>query len=97
LETEPQRNKIEAIYALREAVESKADAEHQLAADGSATSRDALLAAQLDVEAKTQDAIEVCHECGGSHSGAQSYHTRRRVTARRDNVVSVDFSHPEGF
>jgi hypothetical protein len=83
MEIEPQRYKIEASYDLREAVEIKADAEHQLAADGTDEARDALLAAQQNVEAQTQDAIEVHRSVG-------------RVMVRRDNVIKVDFGRPEG-
>ena len=54
---ESTHNKVDAIYELRDAVEAKARAEHHLDDDASPAARDALLAAQLEVEAKTQDAI----------------------------------------
>jgi hypothetical protein len=59
--------KIEAIYDLREAVEAKVQAEFALELVPSQDTRIALLDATLDVEAKTQAAIEVCHECGLDH------------------------------
>ena len=88
MESDQQRNKIDAIYDLREAVETKAHAEHELARTGTEAARDNLLSAQLDVEAKTQDAIDVCHECGGSHAGNDH---GPLITDRHDNVISVDF------
>jgi hypothetical protein len=71
--TEPFRSKIDAIYELRDAVEAKVHAEQVLEAEGSAAARDALLAAQLEVEAKTQDAIEICHECGHPSSNGHAH------------------------
>ncbi len=82
-------NKIEAIYDLREAVEHKVNAENELEARPSAENRDALLDAQLAVEAKTQDAIESCLECGTCHA-AQEPH--RGVVERDGNVLGVNFN-----
>ncbi len=92
MDTDPERNKVDAIYELREAVEIKAQAEHELAANGTQAARDALLVAQLDVEAKTQDAIDVCHECGAAHAADAEHEPTSRVRERRDNVILVDFS-----
>lgn len=67
-QTNPEsRKKIEAIYSLREAAEAKAIAEVKAAQQLTPAARDALLDAQLALEAKTQDAVEACHECGHSH------------------------------
>jgi hypothetical protein len=87
----PRSNKVDVIYELREAVEAKARAEQALEADASPSARDALLAAQLDVEAKTQDAIEVCHECG--HPGNEG-HTHS-PDGHAGNVVHVKFGREE--
>jgi hypothetical protein len=73
--------KIAAIYELREAVENKVHAEAALDARPAAETRGALLEAMLDVEAKTQRAIEVCHACGYAHAEDE----------RHDNVINVDF------
>ena len=87
--------KIAAIYDLREAVESKVLAEQALDLFGPRPdTRAALLDATLDLEAKTQAAIEVCHECGHAHR-------RRRASTRGagGNVISVDFgarAEPDG-
>jgi hypothetical protein len=96
MDSDQHRRKIDAIYELREAVEAKVNAEHALDEDGSAVARDALLAAQLELESKTQDAIDVCHECGHAHP-AQAEHIAEtstgdpRITGYQDNVVHVDF------
>jgi hypothetical protein len=60
-------DKVAAIYDLRKAVEAKVHAEVALAKQPSPDKRAALLDATLEVEAKTQDAIEVCHESGLPH------------------------------
>jgi hypothetical protein len=80
-----QQNKVEAIYSLREAAERKATLEKRLELQPNRANRDALLDAQIDLEAKTQDAIEVCHECGHEHAGDQPHHPGRA------NVIDVDF------
>lgn len=96
MESQPTGNKIASIYELREAVESKARAEYDLAANGTEAARDALLAAQLDVEARTQDAIEVCHECGHDHAEDVAGTFHARMPQRPDNVIPVDFRHRAG-
>jgi hypothetical protein len=94
METDSPRSKVNAIYDLREAVEAKAQAEHELERHATPAARDALLAAQLDVEAKTQDAIDVCHECGHTAQDGHTHPPRPenpRIGERSDNVVHVDF------
>jgi hypothetical protein len=76
-------DKITAIYDLRAAVEAKVHAEHALELVPSPEGRAALLDATLEVEAKTQNAIDVCHECGHAHESGASH---------GNNVVEVDFS-----
>jgi anti-sigma regulatory factor (Ser/Thr protein kinase) len=66
--------KVQAIYSLREAAEAKAVAEVKAEAEPSSAARDTLLDAQLHLEAKTQDAIEACHECGYTHSPDDPHH-----------------------
>ena len=60
--------KTDAIYSLREAAEAKARAEVCADANPTPAARDALLEARLELEAKTQDAVESCHECGHAHA-----------------------------
>ncbi len=61
-------DKVEAIFQLREAAEKKARAERDLDDAPSPERRDVLLDAKLELEEKTQTAIEVCHECGHEHA-----------------------------
>jgi hypothetical protein len=91
METESPRNKVGAIYDLRAAVETKVRAERDVERDASPAARDALLAAALDVEAKTQDAIDVCHECGHEHPAGFDHVQHARVSSRDNNVLHVDF------
>jgi hypothetical protein len=84
--------KIEAIYDLREAVEAKVHAEHALELVPSATTRQTLLDATLEVEAKTQAAIDVCHECGLPHADEDEHGARQGGS----NVISVDFGNGKG-
>ena len=79
--------KIDAIYDLREAVEAKVHAEHALQLVPSADTRAALLDATLEVEAKTQTAIDVCHECGLPHADDVEH----GVAEAGGNVIEVDF------
>ena len=72
-----QPNKVNAIYSLRDAAEHKAVAEMILRDEPSPAHREALLDARLELEAKTQDAIDACHTCELEHSGG--------------NVIDVDF------
>ncbi len=85
------KDKIEAIYELREAVEQKVHAEVALDREGSSKARDALLEATLTLEAKTQDAIETCHDCGHKHAAQEPHGDRERLEIRTDNVIDVDF------
>jgi hypothetical protein len=91
MQSEQPPSKVEAIYALRDAVEAKVRAEYELDQAASPAKRDALLDAQLEVEAKTQDAIEICHECGDSSADGHAHLAGRRVHGRTQNVVHVDF------
>ena len=74
--------KIKVIYNLRSAVEAKVRAEQRLAQAPSQDARLALLNATIDVEAKTQTAIEVCHECGRRHAPEATHD---------GHVIEVDF------
>jgi hypothetical protein len=79
--------KIEAVYDLRAAAETKVRAEVALEQQPSPDRRAALLDASLELEARTQDAIEVCHECGQEHAPGAGHH----AADTGDNVVNVDF------
>jgi hypothetical protein len=89
--------KIDAIYALREAAESKALAQHALATDPSVHNRNELLDAQLKLEETTMAAIEVCHECGHSHASGTPHRSPAadnviQLADRRDEVTRQDTS-----
>lgn len=71
------RKKIEAIYELRKAAESKALAEKALDDEPVVHRRDELLDAQIKLEEKTIAAIEVCHECGHPHSSDEPHALER--------------------
>lgn len=78
-------DKITVIYELRDAVEAKVRAEYALAQTDTPEARDALLDATLNVEEKTQDAIEAV--LGGVRSSMR----RSRLGEVHDNVLDVDF------
>ncbi len=67
------RKKIDAIYELRAAAENKAVAERALEDEPVAERRDELLHAQIKLEEKTIEAIEVCHDCGRPHSSDEAH------------------------
>jgi hypothetical protein len=62
------KQKIDAIYELREAAEEKALAEKSVDEDPSPAKRDKLLETRLTLEEKTVAAISVCHACGQEHA-----------------------------
>jgi hypothetical protein len=80
------QEKIDAIYNLREAVAAKVRLETEVDRASTPDKREALLDATLEMEAKTQQAIEVCHECGHVHHDRE--HARGDAV---DNVIAVDF------
>ena len=67
------KEKIDAIFELREAAEKKALAEKALSEEPKAEKRDELLDAQLVLAEKTMAAIEVCHDCGHPHGGGEPH------------------------
>lgn len=87
------RKKIDAIYELRESVERKVRAEQAVETFPTPGAREALLDAQLTVEAKTQEAIELCHQCGHEHDPARPCGGEARPA--KSSVVEVDFRSPE--
>jgi hypothetical protein len=60
-------DKVDAVYDLREAVEEKVRAELEVDKHPSPEARDTLLEATLNVESRTQRAIQACHACGRVH------------------------------
>jgi hypothetical protein len=63
------KDKVDAIYDLRDAAEEHGLAIADLKADPqSADAKDAVLEARSKLEAATVDAIESCHHCGKAHA-----------------------------
>ena len=80
------KDKIDAIYELRDAAEQKAHAERDLEDAPTPEARDALLDAQMELEKSTYRAIEVCHECGHEHGEGEAH-------VKGGNVI--EFKRPE--
>ena len=85
------QDKISAIYDLRQAVEEKVRQEIRVEDAPTPEARDALLDATLEVEAKTQHAIEVCHSCGGEHAVGAPHGD----PSADGKVIPVDFEQRE--
>jgi len=85
------QEKIDAIYDLRNAVEAKTRLEAVVEDRPTADAREALLDATLEVEARTQHAIEVCHECGHIHPA-----DRAHGDSTERNVIRVNFRPEDG-
>lgn len=79
------KQKLDAIYDLRAAVEEKTRLEIAVDREPTPSRRDALLKATLNVEDQTQTAIEACHYCGREHLPDEPH------APGRDNVIDVDF------
>ena len=62
------KQKVEAIYDLREAAEAHALARLAVDQFPSPSRKDELLEAKLNLEEATQDAIESCEHCSLSHA-----------------------------
>jgi len=64
------KEKLEAIFDLREAAENHARAQVALELHDTPGRRDALLEARLHLEETTQEAVESCEHCGQPHPEA---------------------------
>ena len=80
-------DKVEAVFALREAAERHGRAEAAYDRYGDDRRRDQLLDARLEVEDKTKEAIAACQHCGLPHVGEHRPHHE----AGEGNVIQVDF------
>lgn len=83
-------DKVAAIYELREAAERHARVELAVGQKPKGKDRDRLLDARIELEEKTQRAVEACVYCGRSHSDEQS-----ACEHATGNVIPVDFNHRE--
>ena len=83
------QKKVDAIYDLRAAVETKVRAESALDRAATNEAKDAYLDAIVLVEEKTQDAIDACSEC--NHPRPEHEDHCSRVSRTTGNVIDVDF------
>lgn len=80
-------DKVAAIYKLREAAEQHARIEATVGEKPQGKDRDRLLDARIELEQKTQRAIESCVYCGRAHTDDND----ECEGISRDNVIPVDF------
>jgi|SRR5579872_1310323 len=84
-------DKVAAIYELREAAEQHARIEAKVGEKPKGKDRDQLLDARIELEQKTQRAIESCVYCGRSHAdGEDDCGTGQ---GSKGKVIPVDFNH----
>lgn len=86
-------DKVAAIYELREAAEQHARIEATVGEKPKGKDRDRLLDARIELEQKTQRAIESCAYCGRPHADDEDDCGDKPP---RDNVIPVDFNHRKG-
>ncbi|MGH7715279.1 MAG: hypothetical protein ACREML_04700 [Vulcanimicrobiaceae bacterium] len=84
-------DKVAAIYELREAAEQHARIEATVGEKPKGKDRDRLLDARIELEQKTQRAIETCAYCGRPHTDDEC-----EGEPPRDNVIPVDFHNRKG-
>lgn len=85
-------DKVTAIYNLREAAAKHAKLEMAVGENPSGRERDELLAARVDLEQKTQQAVETCVHCGRPHSDDVGECATDQTGS---SVIPVDFTRRE--
>ncbi|HEY1729003.1 MAG TPA: hypothetical protein VGG22_11565 [Candidatus Baltobacteraceae bacterium] len=83
-------DKVAAIYELREAAEAHARIEAKVGEKPKGSDRDRLLDARIELEQKTQRAIESCVYCGRSHTDDENECDSGQGS--KGNVIPVDFN-----
>ena len=78
------KNKVDAVYELRQAAEEHGRAEKIVETDRSPENVDALLEAKERLELKTVEAINACEHCGETHCDDASH--------KPTNIIRVEFS-----
>ena len=78
------KKKIDAIYDLRDAAERKARVQQAVEEQPTKQRKDELLDAKLELERKTVEAIDACHECGHVHEPNQDH------VWKRSNVTDLN-------
>ena len=86
---QPAKNKVQAVYELREAAEEHGRAEAQIDLDRTPENVDRLLEAKERLELKTVEAIQACEHCGEAHCEDESH-------KHKSNVINVEFAKNEG-
>lgn len=84
-------DKVAAIYQLREAAAKHAKLEMAAGENPPGPERDELLDARIELEQKTQQAVETCVHCGRSHADD----TDDCPSDQNGSVIPVDFSRRE--
>lgn len=82
------KNKVDAVYELREAAEEHGKAEAMIDSDRSPENIGRLLDAKERLEVKTVEAIEACEHCGEEHCDDESH--------KKTNVINVSFARNDG-
>lgn len=82
-------DKVAAIYELREAAEQHARIEAKVGEKPKGTDRDRLLDARIELEQKTQRAIESCVYCGRAHADEENDCDSGKGS--KGNVIPIDF------
>lgn len=85
-------DKVAAIYALREAAEKHAKLELALGEKPSPEERDRLLDSRIELEQRTQQAVETCVHCGRPHSDEDADCAEEPDP---NTVIPVDFQRRE--
>lgn len=83
-------DKVAAIYELREAAEQHARIEAKVGEKPKGTDRDRLLDARIELEQKTQAAIESCVYCGRPHNDDDD--ECDSGNGSKGNVIPIDFN-----
>lgn len=86
---QPAKNKIQAVYELREVAEEHGRAEARIDAARTPENIDRLLEVKERLELKTVEAIEACEHCGEAHCDDEAHQNK-------NNVITVDFAKNEG-
>ncbi|MGH7660415.1 MAG: hypothetical protein ACRENA_05815 [Vulcanimicrobiaceae bacterium] len=81
-------DKVTAIFALRDAAARHAKLEMAVGENPSGHDRDRLLDARIDLEQKTQQAVETCVHCGRPHTDDAG----ECAGDQSGTVIPVDFS-----
>jgi hypothetical protein len=86
------KDKLAAIYALREAAAQHAKLEMAVGENPTRHARDRLLDARIELEQKTQEAVETGVHCGRAHVDDADMEC---ASEEQNTVIPVDFARRE--